>query len=144
MQVTHMTGEQAKKTETGGAAHSTCAEIDPLLVLLERYESERRAFDNARPAGLSDEDWDRIARLTWAGTQARIIATEPRATTSAGALLALNHVLQSEDLFADRSDSPDLQMILLLIKSARDYIASSAQGRALKSDPHGPTYPFRC
>jgi hypothetical protein len=73
---------------------------------------------------MTDEDWDRIAQPTWAGTQARILATEPPATTAAGALLALDHVLQSEDLFADRSDSPDLQMLWLLIKAARDYIAS--------------------
>ena len=119
-----MAGEEAKKTETGGAGESTCTEDDPLLVLLERYEGERRAFDTASTAGLTDEDWDRIARLTWAGTQARIIAAEPPATTSAGALRALDHVLQSEELFADRSDSPDLQMVWLLIKAARDYVAS--------------------
>jgi hypothetical protein len=98
--------------------------IDPLLVLLQRYEAEREAFDNgAVTAGMTDEDWGRIAETTWAGTQARIIALEPPATTAAGALFALDHVLNSDE-FADRCDSPDLQMLWLLIKAVRNYIAS--------------------
>jgi hypothetical protein len=102
--------------------------IDPLLVLLQRYEAEREAFDNGTvTAGMTDEDWDRIAETTWAGTQARIIALEPPATTAAGALLALDHVSRSEDLFADRCESSDLQMLWLLIKAARDYIAPLAE-----------------
>jgi hypothetical protein len=32
--------------------------------------------------------------------------------------------LQSDDLFFDRSESPDLQMLWLLVKAARDYVAS--------------------
>lgn len=99
-------------------------ETDPLLVLLKCYEVERKAFDNAdATAGTTDEDWDRIAKVTWAGTQAQIIALEPPATTAAAALFALDHVLQS-DLFAERCDCPDLQMLWLLIKAARDYIES--------------------
>jgi hypothetical protein len=35
-----------------------------------------------------------------------------------------DHVLQSDDLFFDRSESPNLQMFWLLVKAARDYIAS--------------------
>jgi len=97
---------------------------DPLLALLRRYQAELKAFDDARASdGITDEDWDRIAQDTWVGTQDEIIQSEPPATTAAGALLALDHALQSEDLFAERSESVDLQMLWQLIKSARDYIA---------------------
>ena len=97
---------------------------DPLLALLHRYRDERKAFDEADAEGMTDQDWDRIARETWSRTQDEIIQSEPHATTAAGALLALDHVLQSEDLFAERSDSAEQQMLWLLIKAARDYIAS--------------------
>ena len=46
---------------------------------------------------------------------------------------ALDHVLQSDDLFFERSESPDLQMLWLLVKAARDYI-SSAEIRERASD----------
>jgi hypothetical protein len=36
----------------------------------------------------------------------------------------IDHVLQSEDLFEDRSESADLQMLWLLVKAAREFIAS--------------------
>jgi hypothetical protein len=99
---------------------------DPLLALLRRYQAERKAFDDASATdGITDEDWDRIAQDTWVGTQDEIIQSEPPATTAAGALLALDHALQSDDLFAERSESADLQMLWQLIKSARDYIAST-------------------
>jgi len=99
--------------------------IDPLLALLQRYLVERKAFDDAAATeGMTDQDWDRIAETTWSRTQDQIIQLEPPATTAAGALLALDHVLQSDDLFFDRSESVDLQMLWLLIKAARDYIAS--------------------
>jgi hypothetical protein len=99
---------------------------DPLLALLRRYQAERKAFDDTSATdGITDEDWDRIAQDTWAGTQNEIIQSEPPATTAAGALLALDHVLQSDDPFADRSESADLQMLWQLIKAARDYIAST-------------------
>jgi hypothetical protein len=99
--------------------------IDPLLALLQRYLVDRKAFDDAAATeGTTDQDWDRIAKATWSRTQDQIIQLEPPATTAAGALLALDHVLQSDDLFFDRSESVDLQMLWLLIKAARDYIAS--------------------
>ena len=99
---------------------------DPLLALLRRYQAELKAFDDARaPDGITDEDWDRLAQDTWVGTKDEIIQSEPPATTAAGALLALDHALQSDDLFAERSESADLQMLWQLIKSARDYIAST-------------------
>jgi hypothetical protein len=99
---------------------------DHLLALLRRYQAERKAFDDASATdGITDEDWDRIAQDTWVGTQDEIIQSEPPATTTAGALLALDHALQSDDLFAERSESADLQMLWQLIKGARDYIAST-------------------
>jgi hypothetical protein len=98
---------------------------DPLLALLHRYCDERQAFDAAGVGdGMTDQNWDRIARETWSRTQDEIVQSEPPATTAAGALLALDHVLHSEDLFSERSESADLQMLWLLIKAARDYIAS--------------------
>ena len=101
------------------------ADIDPLLVLLRRYQAERKAFDDAPATDrMTDDDWDRIARTTWSRTQDQIIQSEPPATTAPGVLLALDHVLQSDDLFFDRSEFPDLQMLWLLVKAARDYIAS--------------------
>jgi hypothetical protein len=42
-------------------------------------------------------------------------------TTAAGAFLALDHVLRSEDLWGPEQ-SADQQMLWLLIKSARDFI----------------------
>ena len=100
-------------------------DIDPLFVLLRRYQAERKAFDDAPGTdGMTDGDWDRIARATWSRTQDEIIQSEPSTTTAAGALLALDHVLQSDDLFFDRSESTDMQMLWLLVKTARDYIAS--------------------
>ncbi len=103
---------------------TTLPDTDPLLALLHRYRDERKAFDNAGALeGMTDQDWDRMARQTWSRSQDEIIQSEPPATTAAGALLALDHVLQSEDLFAERSESAELQMLWLLIKAARDYIA---------------------
>jgi hypothetical protein len=109
----------------GVEGHITRTRIDPLLVLLQRYQVERKAFDDAGATdGITDQDWDRIALATWSRTQDQIIESEPPATTAAAALLALDHVLQSDDLFAERSESADLQMLWLLIKAARDYLAS--------------------
>jgi hypothetical protein len=101
------------------------ADIDPLLFLLRRYQVERKAFDDA-PAicGITDQHWDRISQAAWSRTQDQIIQSEPPATSAAGALLALDHVLQSDDLFAERSECADLQMLWLLVKAARDYVAS--------------------
>jgi hypothetical protein len=116
------------------------AEVDPLLALLRRYRAERQAFDDAgATAGMTNEDWDRIAEATWWGTQTKIIESEPSATTAAGALLALDHVLQSDDLFAERSESVDLQLLWLLTRAARHYIASLALARANDNDKVSPT-----
>ena len=99
-------------------------DTDPLLMLLQRYEVERHAFDDAVVTEeMTDQDWDRLAEATWSRTQHQIIESESPATTAAGALRALDHVLQSDDLFFDRSESVDLQMLWALIKAARDYVA---------------------
>ena len=98
-------------------------EADPLITLLRRYQTERKAFDEAAGVGRTDEDWDRLAEATWYDTQHEIIQSELPAKTAAGAMLALDHVLQSDELFAERSESADLQMLWRLIKAARDFIA---------------------
>jgi hypothetical protein len=97
---------------------------DPLLTLLTRYEAELAHF-NFRTDPLTDQDWDKIAKDTWSRTQDEFLERQPPATTAAGALLALDHVLQSDDVFAERTECADLQMLWLLIKAARDYIARS-------------------
>jgi len=91
-----------------------------LLGLLQCYEAELAAFNDATAP--AEQDWDKIARTTWARTLDEILERKPKATTAAGALLALDHVLQS-DLFADRTEFAEERMLWLLIKAARDYIA---------------------
>jgi len=102
-------------------------DTDHLLTLLRRYQAERKAFDDAVAirAINTDSIWDMLAKTTWASTQDEIIRLKPQATTATGALLALEHVLQSEDLFADRAESAELEMLWLLVKAARDFIAST-------------------
>ena len=119
---------------------SRWVDTDPLLILLQRYQVERQAFDDAvETEEMTDQDWDRLAQATWSRTQDQIIESEPPATTAAGALRALDHVLQSDDLFFDRSESVDLQMLWVLIKAARDYIALVEMRdppQALEGDNH--------
>ena len=121
-------------------------EIDPLHALLQRYRAERKTFDDPEATGNTDQDWDRIARVTWWRTLNKIIQSEPPVTTAAGALFALDHVLESDE-FAERTESSDLQLQLLwlLVKAARDYIASmemrdsSGAGTRLSSRGHSLT-----
>ena len=82
-------------------------ETDPLLELLQRYETERAAFDDEVSEKLSDQDWDGIAEETWSRTQDEILERQPPATTATGAVLALDHVLRNEYLFGEREDSVD-------------------------------------
>ena len=103
----------------------TAATSDPLLTLLQRYEAELTAFNEATPTRV--QDWDKIAENTWFRTQNEIIERQPQATTAAGALLALDHVLNSE-LFEDREEFAEYEMLWLLIKAARDYIARTETG----------------
>ncbi len=99
---------------------------DPLLALLQRYEAERAAFDQeAGTEQIADQDWDRIAEETWSRTQDEILEHQPPATTAAGAFLALDHVLRDEYLFGEREECADQKMLWLLIKAARDYIATT-------------------
>jgi hypothetical protein len=98
---------------------------DPLLQLLQRYEAERAAFDNEASNKLTDQDWNRIAEETWSATQDEILKRQPPATTAKGAILALDHVLRDEYLFGDREESADQKMLWLLIKAARDFIATN-------------------
>jgi CheY-like chemotaxis protein len=103
---------------------------DPLLRLLQRYEAELAAFDGA--PGAAGRDWDKIAETTWSRTQDEIIERKLKATSAAGARLALDHVLKSE-LFTDRRESADQQMLWLLIKAARDYIDDLETGEQTTS-----------
>ena len=111
--------ELIKAIEKVAGPPPTSTANDPLLRLLQRYEAELAAFNDA--SGAVEQDWDKIAETTWSRTQDEIIERKPEATTAAGARLALDHVLKSE-LFADRRESADQQMLWLLIKAARDYV----------------------
>ena len=105
----------------GATAIMSTETSDPLLELLQRYEAERAAFDEFRYEQIPDWGWDRIAEETWCRTQDEILELQPPVTTAAGAFLALDHVLRSEDLWGPEQ-SADQQMLWLLIKSARDFI----------------------
>jgi hypothetical protein len=105
------------------------AEDDPLLVLLRRYEAGLKFFDETPAGDMSEEYWNKLAHDTWYGAQKEIIQSQPSATSVTGALLALDHVLQSEELFEERSESERLQMLWQLIKGVRDYLAS-LEGRS--------------
>lgn len=97
---------------------------DPLLLLLRRYEAGLKHFNAPTAPEMDDEHWNRLAEETWHGAQQEIIRSRPAATTIMGALMALDHVLKSDELFAELSDSEEVQMLWQLIKSARDYLAS--------------------
>jgi hypothetical protein len=97
---------------------------DPLLKLLRRYETELAAFDHATGSGRTSEEDDQIAEETWYGTKQEILEQQPPATTAAGALLALDHVLTDDALAAERAENDDKQMLWLLVKAARDYVAA--------------------
>jgi hypothetical protein len=109
-----------------GSSTARTENSDPLLALLQRYEAELAAFNRPlETEQITDQDWDRIARETWSHTQEEILKRLPRATTPAGALMALDHVLQNEELFAERDECANQRILWLLIKAARDYIAST-------------------
>jgi FixJ family two-component response regulator len=103
-------------------------ETDHLFTLLRRYQAERKTFDDAVATSGIDPDlmFDMLAKATWANLRHEIVRIEPRATTATGALLALEYVLQSKDLFANRAESAELELLWLLVKAARDFIASTA------------------
>ena len=90
---------------------------DPLLTLLRRYQAELEAFEP--PA--DEVDCVSLAQNTWVRTRDQIIQSKPAATTAAGALVALEHVVKCKDLF---EESSDLQMLWQLVVVARDYFAA--------------------
>ena len=71
-------------------APTPTADDDPLLRLLQRYEAELAAFNDA-PA-TAEQDWDNISETTWSRTQDEILERKPEATTAAGALLARSRI----------------------------------------------------
>ena len=93
---------------------------DPLLALVRKYQTELEAFDPP-----DEVDCVALAQNSWVATRDQIIQLKPAATTAIGALAALQHVVQSKDLF---DESADLQMLWQLVVSARDYFV--AQGLA--------------
>jgi hypothetical protein len=115
------TGRTAMEGTTNPIADVT---EDPLIALLRRYEVGLKAFNETGTGERDDEYWDRLANETWHGAQQDIILSKPTATTSTSALMALDHVLRSEELFGDLSESADQQMLWQLVKAARDYVAS--------------------
>ena len=124
--------EKAAEIPTGIAAAptpptsaTTTVTRDPLLTLLRRYEAELAAFDHAMESDQTAEEEDQIAEETWYSTKEQILEQQPPATTAAGALLALDHVLKNDDLAAGRTESDDMQMLWLLVKAARDYLAAT-------------------
>jgi hypothetical protein len=106
---------------------TTTVPRDPLLTLLRRYEAELAAFDHATESDRTAEEEDQIAEETWYSTKEEILEQQPPATTAAGALLALDHVLKDDDLAAERMENDDMQMLWLLVKAARDYLAAMEQ-----------------
>jgi hypothetical protein len=101
---------------------------DPLLALLQSYQAQLDAFDP--PNGL---DCVSLAQDTWVRTRNQIIYLKPAATTAAGAVSALDHVVQSKDLF---DESADLQMLWYLVLAARDcFVGQSLAKSDLKSLP---------
>ena len=115
-----------------GAPRSTTD--DPLLGLLQRYEAELAAFNDA--PGTPEQDWDRIAKTTWSRTQDEILEQKPETTTAEGALFALDHVLNSE-WFADRAEFADQEMLWLLIRAVRDYTARAEQTASIRPPLQG-------
>ena len=87
---------------------------DPVLTLLRRYQAEMEAFEPPLDS-LS------LARSTWVLTRDQIINSKPVATTAAGALAAIEHVVKSKDLF---EGSAELQMLWQLVVAAHDYFAA--------------------
>lgn len=129
--------EKAAEITAGIAAASAASSAadtagipDPLLALLRRYEAELAAFNSTTAMNRAGKpDWDKVAEETWLRTQDAIVEQQPSATTAAGALLALDHVLKNEELFGERTEYAGQQMLWLLIKAARDYIAVNDRSR---------------
>jgi hypothetical protein len=100
--------------------------FDPLLALLQRYEMELAAFNqDIGTKVVSDQEWDRIAN-TWTRARNEILERPLSATTVDGAISALDHVMRDENLFGERDEFADQQLLWLLVKAARDFIANES------------------
>jgi hypothetical protein len=100
--------------------------FDPLLALLQRYEMELAAFNqDIGTKVVSDQEWDRIAN-TWTRARNEILERQLSATTVDGAISALDHVMRDENLFGERDEFADQQLLWLLVKAARDFIANES------------------
>jgi hypothetical protein len=100
--------------------------FDPLLALLRRYEMELAAFNQDIGTKIvSDQEWDRIAD-TWTRARNEILERQLSATTVDGAIAALDHVMRDENLFGEREEFADQQLLWLLVKAARDFIANGS------------------
>jgi hypothetical protein len=115
---------------TSSTSATTTVTRDPLLTLLRRCEAGLAVFDRATESDRTAEEEDQIAKETWYSTKEQILEQQPPATTAAGALLALDHVLKNDDLAAERTESEGMQMLWLLVKAARDYLAAM-EGRVI-------------
>jgi hypothetical protein len=115
---------------TSSTSATTTVTRDPLLTLLRRCEAGLAVFDRATESDRTAEEEDQIAKETWYSTKEQILEQQPPATTAAGALLALDHVLKNDDLAAERTERDGMQMLWLLVKAARDYLAAM-EGRVI-------------
>lgn len=102
----------------------TGSEPDRLLDLIRRYEAQTTAFD-VEAMSLPSEQWDARANETFFATKNQIIMEQPPATSAAGAIAALSHLL-NDDTLAGREESQGEMFEWLLIRAARDYIAAAA------------------
>jgi hypothetical protein len=94
--------------------------IDPLLVLLRRHEAANVAFDAAVAADASDEARDRLFAVC-SRTADAIVARAPPATTAAGAIAALEFVLEDQVCTAWKVYPHD-RFLRQLVIAALDYI----------------------
>jgi hypothetical protein len=97
--------------------------VDPLLVLLRRHEEANSAFDSAADRDASQAEREHLFAACVRTMQA-IIDGAPTATTAAGAVAALEHILNDAALW-HRSAGDDF--LRHLIKAARDYIIRTAE-----------------
>ena len=99
--------------------------VDPLLVLLRRHEEANCAFDAAVDRDAPEAERDHLFAACGQTMQA-IIDRAPAATTAAGAVAALDHVLNDDALW-HRSAGDDF--LRHLIEAARDYIIRTSESR---------------
>lgn len=103
---------------------------DPLLRLVRKYEAQREVFNDLD--NITNDQSDELYDRTLKATMIEINKTQPQATTAAGALAALDHVLSDHDYFGDeqRELYCGTAMLWTLIAAARDYIDRTAEVRS--------------